>query len=138
MNNNTDNYKFTVGQRVQVREDLRVGVEYESEKSSASNYFTPDMLNQRGTVTEIVGRRHGQYILKTDRFNLYTDSMLIDLLSEEEEEFSKAEYQFNEEVEQLIAKLMEHQRLQAIDHALDSKMHETDPEGFQQLVDLKF
>lgn len=135
---NVESYKFMVGQIVKVRDDLRIGLEYVSEDGSTSNYMTPDMLEYRGKKAEIIGRKHGQYILNIDRYSLYTDSMLVDTVSAEEEEFAKADYVFNEDVEKLISKLMKYQQEQAIDRALDSKMHETDPEAFQQLVDLKF
>jgi hypothetical protein len=135
---NTNKYKFNVGQKVRVREDLSIGVEYPSEDGTTSNYFILEMAEYAGKLTEIIGRRNGQYVIKADAIRLYTDTMLQDVFEEEDAEFAEADYEFNEEVELVLAELMEHQRLQAIDRALDEKMHLTNPTQFQELVDLRY
>lgn len=126
-------YKFQIGQRVRVREDLEIGEAYFSEVSEAHNYFNYDMNATKGHVAEIIGRTRGQYILSLNTKVLYVDSMLEDPTEEDDAEFAKADYVYDANVEELMDTIMYDQAVRAMDHALENRLYETNPEQFNDL-----
>jgi hypothetical protein len=134
MNNLNGKLKLKVGDRVKVREDLKVGKWYSDESGMNSNAFTLQMKQNRGRFAEVVGVAYGQYVLSIDKVHLYTYSMLDDLSVEDNPEFVKSEYVFNEQVERLVAKLMKNQALRAMDKALDERLFEKDPVKFNEIT----
>ena len=129
-------YQYEVGQMVRVREDLVVGRYYLSGSARTRNSFAETMVEFQGRIAHIVDRQFGQYILDIDPDHRYTDTMLRDLLNEHDGGFAQMPYRYNEEVEEAIHASYIAQLLTALDQALDERLFETDPEAFQQIVDL--
>lgn len=123
--------KFKIGDTVRVRDDLIIGKEYFSEGKTVGDTFTSRMSKNMGREGRVIEYDYVGYKLNIDPIHTYTDEMLekpIDFLAE-------SEYTFNEDVEAIVeqSKLDFYQK--RIDEALDSRMFETDAEGFKELVE---
>lgn len=120
--------KFKIGDVVRIKKDLFVGVVYYNEGSNIGDKFSTRMRNNIGKEGVIIDIENGAYVLDIDRIHRYYDGMLENVIENEQ-------YTFNIEVEELLSHMQRQYYSKLIDKALDEKMHETNPEEFQKLVD---
>lgn len=124
--------KFKVGDIVRIKADLVVGATYYNEGTNIGDKFSSRMRNNLGKEGKIIGIENGKYILDIDSIHGYYDGMLEYPV----DDFANEQYTFNPEVEAIIAHTQKNFYMGLIDKALDERMHETNPEEFQKLVDI--
>ena len=112
--------KYKVGEIIEIRADLQVGMVYWDEYKEVNNIFTQRMAQYAGRRTKIVSHRHGQYILEIDKFHTYTDEMLISENEGASIEISKDEV-LNMDVELLLNHVLKQAPRQLIEDALKKK-----------------
>lgn len=121
--------KFKIGDTVRIKNDLVVGVVYYNEGSNIGDKFSTRMRNNLGKEGVIIDIENNAYVIDIDRIHKYYDGMLEHAIESEQ-------YTFNAEVEELVAHMQKKYYAKLIDKALDEKMHKTNPEEFQKLVDI--
>ena len=121
---------FCIGDNVKIKEDLKTGKTYLN-KNGNGDIFNSFMRAFRGKEATIIDITRNGYILDIDTFHTYTDEMLE--LSYDE--LANSEYVYNPEVEALLEHVMKNHYKGLIDDALDSKLFNTEPEAFKNLVD---
>lgn len=124
--------KFGLGDIVRIKGDLVVGGIYYMDETTIGDTFTSRMRNNMaGREATIVRVKKNGYVLDMDKDNLYADGML-----ELVRDIADEPYTFNYEVEALVLHMKNQHYKGLIDKALDERLHETDPEEFQKIVNL--
>lgn len=126
--------KFEIGEIIFVKADLTVGNLYESEDRSGGTYWSRSHKPFGGKFAVVVAYNRRGYDLRFgadyDRTNVYYDEMLetfVDTLKDGDG--------VTQDVAKLIKHLEIHNMQRVIDNALMNRMFNTNPDGFQKLVD---
>jgi hypothetical protein len=124
--------KFKIGDKVRLKKDIEPGEMYYHEGTSIGDKLTFKMFEiMDGQEATIVDIREG-YVLDKDRIHTYYDEMI----EHAKDDLAEEPYKFNLDVELLIKSQEADYYKKQIDKALDEKLHETDPQEFQKLVNL--
>ena len=123
--------QFKLGDIVRVKKDLQIGRVYGDESDSRIyNTLTNTMAVFRGQKARVEGVFHGKYLLSIDKQHLYVDSML----TLEESESDRQDYQYNPVVEEIVDDLTFEQVKKALDDGLSSRLFNTDNEAFMKIL----
>jgi hypothetical protein len=126
--NNQKIYKFEVGERLRIKENLIINKLYHmSHDKSIFNIFSKRMSVLAGKEAMVMDIVSGYYRLSVDRNNMYTDGMLDKMHDVEADE----EYKCVQEVEEIIKYMSRLIPEQLINHALDTG----DKEMFMRLTE---
>jgi hypothetical protein len=112
--------KYNVGDVVQIRPDLKIGMIYYNENSPIGDTFSYSMRNNLGKIGRIVGVSQGKYLLDIDYIHSYTDSMLQYPKDKFDDLHDDSDYEFNPEVEKLIIYMETQHLAKMIDEAIDN------------------
>lgn len=91
-------FRFKVGDRVRVKNDLVVGGRYFMEDGETSDIFSHGMSENVGKEATIIAIECGKYHIDIDVIHKYTDSMIKKLVDSK----SRGDYEENVEVEDLL------------------------------------
>ncbi|WP_240375918.1 hypothetical protein [Bacillus piscicola] len=122
--------KFKKGEKVQVKQDLVVNVNYYNETTGTSDVFSHRMLKFRGKEAFIEEVSEYGYTLNIDRLHVYTDTML----QYPTEPLTGGPSQASHEVERIVQHFEELGVKQIIDKALDERLYEKDTEAFLAII----
>lgn len=113
--------KFDKGNKVRIKKDLQVGMEYSNEDGTIFDVCSFRMKNNFGREALIVGIEEGKYRLNIDRFFLYTDNMLESIdKANPKSKSGKGIIDVNEETENIVQEMLKSIPEQLINDAIDN------------------
>lgn len=121
--------RFSIGDKVRIKEDLWVGKTYYSEDDKG-DVFTHTMGVFRGKEARVLKLTYKGYQIDIDPIHTYTEEML----EEPTDDLAISEYQFDADVERALIHSEMYRHKMLIDKALDERMFESDPKKFDELV----